>query len=82
MTASDLKQKIFRQIDSFEQNKLEEFYGILLNYVNGQQDISEWDILTGVQKTGIYEAIQEIEADKGIPSNVVLEKLHAKYKND
>lgn len=32
MTASDLKFKIFRQIDSPEKHRPEKFYGLLLNY--------------------------------------------------
>jgi hypothetical protein len=42
MTVSDLKLKLFRQIDSLERNKLEEIYGVLTNYINGKKDFSEW----------------------------------------
>jgi hypothetical protein len=82
MTASDIKLRIFRQIDALEKDKLDELYGVLLNYINSQQDISDWDNLTENQKDGIYHAIQEIETGKGIPNHVVLEKLHDRYKND
>ncbi|MCX6220544.1 MAG: hypothetical protein NTZ69_06110 [Bacteroidia bacterium] len=75
MTASDIKLRIFRQIDALEKDKLDELYGVLLNYINSQQDISDWDILTEEQKTGIYDAIQEIEMGKGVPNHVVLEHL-------
>ena len=50
MTVSDLKLKLFRQIDSLEKGKLEEIYGVLLNYINGQKDVSEWDKLSDNQK--------------------------------
>lgn len=82
MTTSDLKLKIFRQIDSLGKEELEEFYGILLNYINGQTDVKDWDAMTEGQKNGIYKAIQEIEDGAGIPNHVVLEKLQAKYRND
>lgn len=82
MTVSDLKLRIFRQIDAMEKDKLEELSGVLLNYLHGQQDAADWDILTETQKTGIYDAIQEIEAGKGIPNHVVLEKLQSRYKNE
>jgi hypothetical protein len=81
MTISDLKLRIFRQIDSLEKNKLEEFYGILLNYINGQKDISDWDKLSANQKQGILDAIDEIESDKGIPNKVVLDKFRKKYSH-
>jgi hypothetical protein len=61
MTVSDLKIRIFRQIDSLEKSKLEEFYGIMLNYINGQKVISEWDELS-------------ISQQKGIPHKTVLTK--------
>jgi len=81
MTVSDLKLRIFRQIDSLEKSKLEEFYGILINYLNGQKDVSEWDKLSESQKKGIMDAIDEIESGKGIPNNAVLKKFRKKYTN-
>ena len=46
MTGSDLKLKIFRQIDSLERNRLEELYGVLLIFLNEKRDISDWERLT------------------------------------
>jgi hypothetical protein len=79
MTVSDLKLRIFRQIDSLEKNKLEEFYGLLMNFINGQKDISDWDKLTSNQKKGILDAIDEVDSGKGIPNKTVLSKFRKKY---
>ena len=79
MTVSDLKLKIFRQIDTLEEDKLEELSGILLNYIHGNHDAADWDRLSELQKTGNFEAIQEIEAGEGIPNHVVQEKIQSKY---
>jgi hypothetical protein len=79
MTVSELKLKLFRQIDSLEKNKLEELYGVLLNYINGQKDITEWDKLSDSQKQGIFDSISEHESGKGIPNKVVLDKFRKKY---
>jgi hypothetical protein len=79
MTVSDLKLKIFRQIDSLEKNRLEEFYGLLLNYINGKKDISDWDRLTLAQKQGLVDAIDQLDSDKGISHNDVIDKLRKKY---
>lgn len=79
MTVSDLKLKIFRQIDSLEKNRLEEFYGLLLNYVNGKKDISDWDKLTLAQKQGLVDAIDQLDSGKGISHNDVIDKLRKKY---
>ena len=81
MTVSDLKLKIFRQIDSLEKSRLEEFYGLLLNYVNGKKDISDWDKLSETQKQGILDAIEELDSKKGVSNKVVIDKFRKKYSN-
>lgn len=81
MTTADLKLKIFRQIDSLEKSRLEDLYGILINYIHGQKDITDWEQLSEVQKQGIFESIEEIDAGKGIPDKVVLDKFRKKYSN-
>jgi hypothetical protein len=81
MTVSDLKLKIFRQIDSFEKSRLEEFYGLLLNYVNGKKDISDWDKLSETQKQGKLDAIDELDSKKGVSNKVVIDKFRKKYSN-
>jgi hypothetical protein len=82
MTVSDLKLKLFRQIDSLEKDRLEELYGVFLNYINGKKDIDDWEKLTDKQKHGIMEAIAEIEAGKGIPHTKVMANIRKKYTND
>ena len=79
MTVSDLKLKIFRQIDSLEKNRLEEFYGLLLNYINGKKDISDWEKLTKFQKQGLIDAIDELDAGKDSLHKDVIDKFRKKY---
>jgi hypothetical protein len=81
MTVSDLKLKIFRQIDSLEKSRLEEFYGLLMNYVNGKKDISDWDKLSDTQKQGILDAIDELDSKKGVSNKFVIDKFRKKYSN-
>lgn len=81
MTAAELKLRIFRQIDSLEKNKLEEFYGVLINYINGQKDLKDWDSLSQNQKEGIIDALEEIDAGKGIAHNDIIAKYRDKYSN-
>ena len=81
MTASDLKLKIFRQIDSIEENRLEELYGVLTNFMNGQKDINVWGKLTEEQQQGILDAIDEIDYGKGIPHEKIMEDIRKKYSN-
>ncbi|MBP8959440.1 MAG: hypothetical protein KBG40_03340 [Bacteroidales bacterium] len=79
---SDLKLRIFRQIDSLDKRKIEEFYGLLLNYINGQKDISDWDRLSVNQKKGIFDAMDQIESRKEIPNKTVIDKFRKKYSNE
>ena len=81
MTVSELKLKIFRKVDSLEKSRLEEVYGLVMNYLNGQKDISDWDKLTEEQKQGIVNAIDEIDSGKGISHEKVMSKIRKKYSH-
>lgn len=81
MTVSELKLKIFRKVDSLEKSRLEEVYGLVMNYLNGQKDISDWDKLTEEQKQGIVNAIDEIDSGKGISHDKVMSKIRKKYSH-
>lgn len=79
MTTADLKLRIFRLIDELDKSRLEELSGVLNNYINGQKEISDWEELSENQKRGILDAIDEIDAGKGISNKAVLEKFRKKY---
>ena len=79
MTVADLKLKIFRQVDSLQKNRLEEVYGLLINYMRGQKDIDDWDQLSEEQKLGILEAIEDVDKGKGTPHNTVMANIRNKY---
>jgi hypothetical protein len=81
MTVSDLKLKIFRQIDSLEKGRLEEIYGLLMNYLNSKKDITDWEKLSEAQKKGLFDAIDEIESGKGQSNKAVLDRFRKKYSN-
>lgn len=82
MTDSDLKLRLFREIDALDKDKLEEVYGVLINYINGQKELSDWDKLSDVQRQGILDAAYEIDEGKGIPNQVVLDRIRRKYANE
>lgn len=81
MTVSDLKLKLFRQIDSLEKNRLEELYGVLSNFFNEKREIDDWEELTKEQKQGIFDAIEESDSGKGIPHEKVMENMRKKFKH-
>ena len=81
MNASDLKLKIIREIDSLDKSKLEDFYGVLVNFVNGQKDLSEWEELTNDQRQGILEAVSQVESGEIISHDKIVAKYGNKYSN-
>jgi len=79
MTTSDIKLRLFRQIDSLEKSKLEELYGVVVNFINGQKELTDWDTLSESQKSGIIDALEEIEEGKGISHQDLVSKYRNKY---
>ena len=79
MSISDLKLKIFRQIDSLEKSRLEEFYELLLNYINGKKDISDWERFSPAQKQGLMDAIDQLDSGQGVSHKDVIDNLKKKY---
>jgi len=82
MNTSELKLKIFRQVDRLDKNKLEDVYGLLANYINGLQSESDWDVLSDHQKNGIYTAINELENGKHILNDSIIQKYKRMYPNE
>ena len=79
MTTSDLKLKIFRQIDLLEKKRLEELYGVLVNFINSKKDVRDWDSLSEEQKQGVFDAINEIDSGKGISNEQVLAMIKNQF---
>ncbi len=79
MNIAELKLKFFRQIDSLDKDKLEEAYGVLLNYINSKDDLYEWNNLTVEQQKGIIDSIEQLENNQGISHKEVMNKYKNKY---
>lgn len=81
MNTAELKTKILKQIDALESDKLEGFYGLLLNYVNSQRSEEEWDLLSEEQRLGILAAIAEVDSGHKIPHTEIVEKYRSQFRN-
>ena len=79
MNIAELKLKFFRQIDGLDKDKLEEAYGVLLNYINSKDDLDEWNNLTIEQQKGIIDGIEQLDDNKGILHKDVMNKYKNKY---
>ncbi|HBG70394.1 MAG: hypothetical protein A2W93_09060 [Bacteroidetes bacterium GWF2_43_63] len=80
VTTADLKLKIFRQLDSLQKNRLDEVYGMLMNYFRGQKDIDDWDNLSEEQKQGIIDAAEQMEQGKNISHQKVMANARIQYR--
>jgi len=69
---------LFREIDTLEKSKLEQLYGILLNFLNKDDDTEEWNSLSKTQKKGILDAIDEMDSSEGISNESLLDKYRNK----
>lgn len=79
MNTAEIKIKILKQIDTLDSDKLEGFYGLLLNYVNAQRSEEEWHLLTDEQRTGILSAIEEVDAGHKILHTEVVAKFRSRF---
>jgi predicted transcriptional regulator len=80
MSSAELKMDLFRKLDALEGSRLKEVYGILINFINSENN--DWDELSEAQKNGILKGIQELDAGKGIPHEDVIRKYKSKFSDD
>ena len=81
MNTSELKLEIFRQVDLLDKSRIEEVYGILLNFINKGTKVDEWAGLTAAQKQGIINAVKQVEEGKGIAHDKVIGQFQKKYSS-
>lgn len=79
MSTAELKLKLFREIDTLEKSKLEQIYGLVLNFINKDNDTEEWNALSINQQKGLLDAIEEMNSSSGIDHQKVIEKHKSKY---
>lgn len=81
MNTAEIKLEIFRKIDSLEERKIKDFYGLVLNFFNEQKSIEEWHSLSEEQRQGLLEAEAQIKDGKGIPHSKIISKYRKKLAN-
>lgn len=79
MNTSELKLKLFRQIDTLEKSKLEKVYGLFLNLLNSDDDSEQWNTLSESRKQGLLNALEEMNHSEGAEHQSVMEKYKTKY---
>ena len=81
MSTEEIKLQIFRQVDALDANRLKEFYGVMLNFVNSKIESDEWIGVIPSEQAGIEAATKELNDGKGIPHQQVLSNLRQNNKH-
>jgi hypothetical protein len=81
MTTSELKLHLFRKIDALSAERLQEVYGKIINFLNSQDDINEWDSMSQVEQKAIMDGIEQLDEGKTISHQTVLSEARKKYSN-
>ena len=79
MNTAEIKLDLHKKIDNAAKKQLEEMYGLIVNYLNGQKSIEEWDTLSDDQKDAINEGLEQAEAGLDEPVSEVTKRLRNKY---
>ncbi|HSO85076.1 MAG TPA: hypothetical protein VLQ91_00890 [Draconibacterium sp.] len=79
MNYTEIKIKLFQQIDALKDDRLIELYGVVSNFINNTDNSEEWDKLTVSQKKGLEYGISELDDAKGFEYKIVMEDIMKKY---
>ncbi len=79
MDTTNIKINLIKEIDSLDNKNVKELYGIVMNFINGKVESENWDSLTEIQKAGIESGLNQLDQNKGISHDMVMEELKKKY---
>lgn len=80
MSVANIKIKLIKEIDSLDNKNIEELYGIVMNFINGQKESENWDSLSDTQKAAIESGIKQLDQGQSITHEKVMKELKKKYK--
>ena len=82
MNPAEIKIDLFRKLDSLKGSNLQEAYGLLLNYINGSNNLNDWDNLSSEQKDAIKLGISQLDDNKGRSHTNVISDLRNRFINE
>lgn len=65
MTTAEIKLDLFRKLNSLKGTRLEEAYGVLINFINSKNENPEWDLLPPIQQEAILKGINQLNNGEG-----------------
>ena len=81
MDASEIKINLFRKLDTLRGRRLEEAYGLLLNFINSKSEIDDWQNLTSEQKDAIQFGVEQLNNGQGRDHKAVMSDIRKRYSN-
>ena len=81
MNPAEIKIDLFRKLDSLKGDRLEEAYGMLLNYINGKNELDDWQNLTKEQQNAIRLGIEQLDKGEGREHKKVMSDIRKRYTN-
>ena len=81
MDASEIKINLFRKLDTLRGQRLEEAYGLLLNFINSKSEIDDWQNLTSEQKDAIQFGVEQLNNGQGRDHKAVMSDIRKRYSN-
>ena len=82
MNTAEIKMDLFRKIDALKEKNLQEAYGLLLNLINKEKSIDEWDNLTKQQQEALILGVRQLDNGEGIAHNMVMQTARKNFLND
>ena len=82
MNSAEIKIDLFRKLDSLKGKRLEEAYGILLNYINGKSEVDDWQNLTAEQQSAIRHGVEQLDNGQGKNHKDVMAEMRKRFTND
>lgn len=81
MKAIEIKSKIFSEIETLDNARLQELYGVVQNFLHSQKEDEDWNMLSEEEQNGTSLAIDEVNAGKIILHEDIVAKYRGKYVN-
>jgi hypothetical protein len=79
MEEAALKLELHDKIEHADIKQLQEIYGLVISYLNGQEILGEWDSLPEYQKERIEKSIRQANDGLGTPARDIIQRTREKY---
>tara|TARA_B110000211_G_C13576113_1_gene334160 strand:- start:172 stop:414 length:243 start_codon:yes stop_codon:yes gene_type:complete len=79
MNPAEIKIDLFRKLDGLKGKSLKEAYGVLVNFMNSDSHISDWENLSQEQKEAIQIGIAQLDNGEGKEHSQVMTSIRTKF---